>query len=76
MNSPALPEKAVLGSCEIRAVLGQGGGGISYLAYDRALEREVVIKEHFPMGLCMRPEGSADITPLDDSLYTRSLSTF
>ncbi len=76
MNSPALPEKAVLGSCEIRAVLGQGGGGISYLAYDRALEREVVIKEHFPMGLCMRSEGSAEVEPLDSPLYTRSLATF
>ena len=76
INSPALPEKAVLGSCEIRAVLGQGGGGISYLAYDRALEREVVIKEHFPMGLCLRPEGSAEVEPLDEILYPRSLSTF
>lgn len=76
INSPALPEKAVLGSCEIRAVLGQGGGGISYLAYDRALEREVVIKEHFPMGLSLRPEGSAEVEPLDEGLYTRSLATF
>ena len=76
INSPALPEKAVLGSCEIRAVLGQGGGGISYLAYDRALEREVVIKEHFPMGLCLRPEGSAEVEPLDEGLYNRALATF
>ena len=76
MNSPALPEKAVLGSCEIRAVLGQGGGGISYLAYDRALEREVVIKEHFPMGLCLRAEGSAEVEAPDEALYSRSLATF
>lgn len=76
INSPALPEKAVLGSCEIRAVLGQGGGGISYLAYDRALEREVVIKEHFPMGLCLRPEGSAAVEAPDEALYSRSLATF
>ena len=76
MNSPALPEKTVLGSCEIRAVLGQGGGGISYLAYDRALEREVVIKEHFPMGLCMRAAGSSEVEPMDEILYPRSLATF
>ncbi|MBQ8516236.1 MAG: serine/threonine protein kinase [Akkermansia sp.] len=75
-HSPALPEKTVLGSCELRSILGQGGGGISYLAYDRALEREVVIKEHFPMGLCMRPEGSAAVEPLDEILYPRSLATF
>ncbi len=76
VNSTTLPEKTALGSCEIRAVLGQGGGGISYLAYDRALEREVVIKEHFPMGLCLRSEGSAEVEPLDFPLYTRSLATF
>lgn len=75
-NSPALPEKTVLGSCEVRTVLGQGGGGISYLAYDRALEREVVIKEHFPMGLCMRAEGSAEVEAPDEALYSRSLATF
>ncbi len=76
INTPALPEKAVLGSCEIRAVLGQGGGGISYLAYDRALERDVVIKEHFPMGLCLRMEGSAEVEAPDKVLYSRSLATF
>lgn len=76
ITSPALPEKAVLGSCEIRAVLGQGGCGISYLAYDRALEREVVIKEHFPMGLCHRVPGSAEIQATDSENYKRSLGTF
>lgn len=76
MTNSALPERTVMGSCEIRAVLGQGGGGISYLAYDRALEREVVIKEHFPMGLCRRREGRADIEPADDEIYARSLAVF
>ncbi|MBQ4614318.1 MAG: protein kinase [Akkermansia sp.] len=76
MTNSALPERTVMGSCEIRSVLGQGGGGISYLAYDRALEREVVIKEHFPMGLCRRREGRAEIEPQDDEIYTRSLSVF
>ncbi len=76
MTNSALPERTVMGSCEIRSVLGQGGGGISYLAYDRALEREVVIKEHFPMGLCRRREGRSEIEPEDDEIYTRSLSVF
>ena len=76
MTNSALPERTVMGSCEIRSILGQGGGGISYLAYDRALEREVVIKEHFPMGLCRRREGRAEIEPEDDEIYTRSLSVF
>ena len=46
MNSPALPEKAVLGSCEIRAVLGQGGGGISYLALTLETGRTHQIRVH------------------------------
>ena len=74
--SSTLPERTVLGSCEIRAVLGQGGGGISYLAYDRALERDVVIKEHFPMGLCLRQEGGANVLASDDEIYRRSLAVF
>ena len=48
----ALPPGTLLGHCELREVLGRGGGGISYLAYDAHLEREVVIKEHFPPTLC------------------------
>lgn len=72
----ALPERTVLGSYELRAVLGRGGGGISYLAYDGALEREVVIKEHFPMGMCYRREGSAQIEIVEPEQYARSLSLF
>ncbi len=74
--SAALPVKTVLGNYEIRSVLGQGGGGISYLAFDRSLEREVVIKEHFPVGLCRREVNSAEIRPEDEEVYTRSLHIF
>lgn len=71
-----LPKHTILGSCELRCVLGQGGSGISYLAYDSVLDRPVVIKEHFPMGLCMRPKGEADVRATDEELYERSLATF
>ena len=74
--SAALPVKTVLGNYEIRSVLGQGGGGISYLAFDHSLEREVVIKEHFPVGLCHRAANSAEVQPEDEELYTRSLHIF
>ena len=76
MTSVALPERAVLGNYEIRAVLGHGGGGISYLAYDTQLEREVVLKEHFPRTLCMRRKGDAEVLPVDESDYARSLAAF
>lgn len=74
--SNALPLKAVIGNSEIRQVLGQGGGGISYLAFDKSLERPVVIKEHFPMGLCMRAPNSAQVQPIDTELYVYALSVF
>lgn len=74
--SNALPIKAVIGNCEIRQVLGQGGGGISYLAFDLSLERPVVIKEHFPMGLCVRASNSAQVQPIEAELYAYALSVF
>lgn len=76
MSAAALPERALIGSCEIRSVLGQGGGGISYLAYDCQLEREVVIKEHFPRTLCLRLPDSAEVQPSDEQSYMRSLNHF
>lgn len=42
------------GNYVVERLLGQGGFGITYLAYDRALDREVVIKECFPESLCVR----------------------
>ncbi len=76
MIQGALPNRTVLGSYELRSVLGQGGCGISYLAYDPQLEREIVVKEHFPLGLCVREPGGADVLPTDASAYSRSFNNF
>ena len=72
----ALPLGTLLGHCEVRELLGRGGGGISYLAYDAHLEREVVIKEHFPPTLCFRRPGDAAVHPVSDAGYERSLEAF
>lgn len=76
MNAAPLPERTVLGVYEIRSVLGRGGGGVSYRAYDSQLERAVVLKEHLPHGLCTRLPGMADVQALDGELYARSLDHF
>lgn len=53
----ALPEGARLAEFEIRRVLGAGGFGIVYLAWDHALEREVALKEYMPVTLAGRGPG-------------------
>ncbi|MDH4062135.1 MAG: protein kinase [Aquincola sp.] len=50
----ALPVGQRLGEFEIRAVIGVGGFGIVYHAFDHALERDVAIKEYMPGALAAR----------------------
>lgn len=52
----ALPMGTRLGEYELRSLLGVGGFGIVYLAFDHALEREVAIKEYMPQSLAGRTE--------------------
>ena len=53
----ALPPGTRLDEFELRRVLGIGGFGIVYLAFDHALEREVAIKEYMPASLVGRAGG-------------------
>ena len=39
---------------QIKKVLGQGGFGITYLAYDQTLQQDVAIKEYFPVKIVRR----------------------
>jgi hypothetical protein len=50
----ALPLGLRLDEFEIRSVLGVGGFGIVYHAFDHALERDVAIKEYMPSSLAAR----------------------
>jgi len=45
-----------LAEFEIKGLLGVGGFGIVYLAFDHALEREVAIKEYMPASMAGRTE--------------------
>ena len=43
-----------LGEFEITGLVGEGGFGIVYLAYDHSLEREIALKEYMPSALAAR----------------------
>lgn len=49
-----LPIGAVLGEFEIVDLIGWGGFGIVYLAYDHSLQRQVALKEYMPSSLAIR----------------------
>ncbi|MCU0831001.1 MAG: serine/threonine protein kinase [Rhizobiaceae bacterium] len=57
-SQTALPAGTELKQYTIRSVLGQGGFGITYLAWDNDLSRQVAIKECFPSDFVQR-DGSA-----------------
>ncbi len=50
----ALPPGFELHWYGFREILGQGGFGITYIAYDRNLDHEVAIKEYMPVDLATR----------------------
>lgn len=72
-----LPPGAVIGGrYKLLKSLGQGGFGITYIAWDKELGRNVAVKECFPAGVCMRePEGGA-VRPIRsewEPMYLRAL---
>ncbi|WP_151637683.1 serine/threonine-protein kinase [Noviherbaspirillum aerium] len=51
-----LPIGTRLGEFEIMDLIGEGGFGIVYLAYDHSLDRHVALKEYMPSGMAARTQ--------------------
>ncbi|MEE0765729.1 protein kinase domain-containing protein [Akkermansia sp.] len=60
----SLPPGTLLGNYKLLKALGQGGFGITYIAWDSQLRRNIVLKECFPLGLCSRDSDTGEIIPL------------
>lgn len=76
----ALPTGAILlGKYVVACVLGKGGFGITYLAYDAKNDRKVAIKEYFPNSLAFR-EGtrasSVSVSSSERELYSNGAEKF
>ena len=57
-----LPDGTRLGEFEIRGLIGEGGFGIVYLAYDESLQRLVALKEYMPSSLAARSSTTATVS--------------
>src|SRR3981081_3229655 len=62
-----LPSGTRLRNYELISVLGQGAFGITYLARDTQLGRELAIKEYLPTSLALR-EGGTTVVPRSTQL--------
>ncbi|SFG09239.1 Formylglycine-generating enzyme, required for sulfatase activity, contains SUMF1/FGE domain [Duganella sp. CF458] len=54
----ALAPGTMLAEFEIRSVVGQGGFGIVYRAYDHSLGRDVAVKEYMPVSFAGRQDNT------------------
>jgi serine/threonine protein kinase len=74
----ALPVGTRLGEFEILALLGVGGFGMVYRAFDHSLHRAVAIKEFMPSALANRTADGAlrARSPADQSAYSAGLHSF
>jgi len=63
ISTQALPAGTRLEEFVIECVLGSGGFGVTYLALDTSLGRQVVIKENLPAQFCFRDTHSLTVAP-------------
>ena len=74
----ALPVGTRLAEFEIQGLLGVGGFGLVYRAYDTSLHRSVAIKEYMPVVLAGRSQGNDVVlrSKSDSEAYAFGLQSF
>ncbi len=74
----ALPPGSRVAEYEIVRVLGAGGFGITYLAFDHQLDGPVALKEYFPADVATRADGSgvAATATTNQDLFAWGLDRF
>ncbi|MEM1139993.1 MAG: serine/threonine-protein kinase, partial [Pseudomonadota bacterium] len=74
----ALPVGYVVADYRIERLLGAGGFGITYLAQDLSLDKQVAVKEYFPNDMAVRREGQSVLakTSADDDGFRWGLEEF
>ena len=84
MDSPSqqnlnqLPVGTVLGDFKITGIVGEGGFGIVYLAYEGTLDRTVAIKEYLPVSIAGRTGDRSVMvrSQLNTDAFTSGLKNF
>jgi serine/threonine protein kinase len=78
-NTGFLPIGTQIGEYQITQLLGQGGFGITYKAWDNVLKCDVAIKEYFPKHLASRDSDTVSIrttVSTDADAYHAGLMSF
>lgn len=78
VHMDALPVGTRLAEFEVQSLLGVGGFGMVYRAYDHSLHRTVAIKEYMPSALVSRQHGLAVSirSSIDQATYESGLKSF
>jgi serine/threonine protein kinase len=78
-NVDSLAVATRLGEFEIRGLIGVGGFGMVYRAYDHSLQRDVAIKEYMPTALACRSANKLKLSvrfPSDQRTFLNGLQSF